>query len=57
MDNNLRGILGPYNPWWDTVKGTRGEDIPSLMKAETKTDKTIKFKGAQTENFLLSLGY
>src|SRR4030042_2669838 len=28
MDDKLRVILSPYNPWWDTVKGIWREDIP-----------------------------
>lgn len=32
MENKLIGMLTPYNPWWNTIKGTWREDIPSFRR-------------------------
>lgn len=32
MEDKLREILTPYNPWWETAKGIWREDIPSYRR-------------------------
>src|SRR3990172_3470205 len=39
MEDRLREILKPYNPWWDSAKGIWREDIPSYRR--TIVEKVI----------------
>jgi predicted AAA+ superfamily ATPase len=32
MEDRLREIFIPYNPWWDSVRGIWREDIPSFQR-------------------------